>query len=231
MSREKEIYRQHADRYDLLVSREDCRSNIRHTLDGIVHLDSKDIVDLGAGTGRLTLMLVPVARSMHALDLSQHMLTVAAEKLKKTGLQHWATTVGDTRGLPLHDRSADVAVAGWSMCYLVTWNEHDWHVELSRGMAEMRRVLRPGGTAIILETLGTGHASPHPPEHLIKYYRFLRQSGFSSTWIRSDYRFQSLAEAVELSSFFFGDELGKKVSRAGTVTVPECTGVWWLKMK
>ena len=231
MLSEKEIYRRHADRYDLLVSREDFEANIPRTLEGIVQPDSKDIVDLGAGTGRLTMMLALRARSIHALDPSQHMLTVAAEKLKKTGLQHWATTVADTRGLPLHDRSADVAVAGWSMCYLVTWNKHDWHAELSLGMAEIRRVLRPGGTAVILETLGTGRASPHPPAHLIKYYQFLRQEGFESTWIRTDYRFHSLTEAVELSSFFFGDELGAEMSRARTVTVPERTGVWWLHMR
>ncbi|RAP21073.1 hypothetical protein C2W64_03656 [Brevibacillus laterosporus] len=33
-------------------------------------------------------------------------------------------------------------------------------------MSEIKRVLRPGGTAIIFETMGTGYETPHPPAFL-----------------------------------------------------------------
>jgi hypothetical protein len=39
-----------------------------------------------------------------------------------------------------------------------------------------------------------------------------------------------LAEAEELSRFFFGDELGNKVVQNNWTILPECTGVWWLKI-
>jgi hypothetical protein len=94
----------------------------------------------------------------------------------------------------------------------------------------MKRVLRPGGTVIILETLGTGCESPHPPsDALAAYYALLEEEhGFSATWIRTDYRFASLSEAEDLTRFFFGDGLADRVAREGLVTLPECTGIWWL---
>jgi hypothetical protein len=94
----------------------------------------------------------------------------------------------------------------------------------------MRRVLRPGGTAIILETLGTGRETPHPPsEALAAYYAMLETDyGFASTWIRTDYRFESQAEAEELTGFFFGAASATTTTEEGYAIVPECTGIWWL---
>jgi hypothetical protein len=94
--------------------------------------------------------------------------------------------------------------------------------------------LRPGGTIIIMETLGTGYEMPTPPDELVAYYAYLEgEAGFSSTWIRTDYLFESLAEAQALTSFFFGEEMVEKVVReAGQdhVVLPECTGIWWLDL-
>ena len=77
--------------------------------------------------------------------------------------------------------------------------------------------------------------SPRSTEALADYYTFLQQAGFSSTWIRTDYRFESLAEAESLTRFFFGDELARTLEQQcaavvenGWVILPECTGIWWL---
>ena len=51
---------------------------------------------------------------------------------------------------------------------------------------------------------------------------------FSRVRIRTDYRFESLAEAGDLTRFFFGDALAGRVAGEGLVTLPECTGMWWL---
>jgi hypothetical protein len=48
--------------------------------------------------------------------------------------------------------------------------------------------------------------------------------------VRTDYQFESLEEAVELSTFFFGEELGQKVREKSWVILPECTGIWWRKV-
>ena len=93
----------------------------------------------------------------------------------------------------------------------------------------MKRVLRPGGTVIIVETLGTGSEEPHPPtEALAAYYALLeREHGFSRIWIRTDYRFASLPEAEDLTRFFFDDDLADRVATEELVVLPECTGIWY----
>ena len=57
--------------------------------------------------------------------------------------------------------------------------------------------------------------------------RALEAAGFASTWVRTDYRFSSAAEAEELIGFFFGPELAARVAGEGMLVVPECTGIWW----
>jgi hypothetical protein len=56
----------------------------------------------------------------------------------------------------------------------------------------------------------------------------LRDNGFSYSWIRTDYRFESVEEAYELTEFFFGKELAERVQNNRLTIVPECTSVWKL---
>lgn len=227
MPEHEDIYHRHADQYQLLVSREDYQGNILRALNQIRPLAGLDVVELGAGTGRLTCLLAPMVKTIQAFDIAQPMLDVAVARLRKSGLRHWRVAVADHRHLPLSDHVADIAISGWSLCYTVVWHQATWREELSRALAEMRRVLRPSGTIILLETLGTGCATPDPPEALAAYYALLEEQGFASTWLRTDYRFESLAEAEALTRFFFGEALAERVVNENLVILPECTGIWW----
>ena len=222
----QEIYSQHADEYEQLVSHEDYRSNILPALNRIRPLAELDVVELGAGTGRLTRLIAPVVKSVRAFDASLNMLQVARAVLERSGHSNWHVAVGDHRCLPVGNRVADVALAGWTIAQLLVWSEPSWQCEADKVLAEMRRVLRPGGTIIILETLGTGYETPHPPDKLTAYYSFLEKAGFSSTWIRTDFQFESVAEAETLIGFFFGPDATQRIVNQNPI-VPECTGIWW----
>jgi ubiquinone/menaquinone biosynthesis C-methylase UbiE len=226
----KAIYAHHADSYDQLVSREDYQGNILRALSEIRPLDGLDVVEFGAGTGRFTRLLAPLVGSIRAFDASQHMLDVAAETLARGGWTNWRLAVGDSRALPADDASADLALAGWTFGHMTEWYPDTWRDEIGRTVGEMRRVLRPGGTAVIVETLGTGRETPQPPlQRLASYYMMLeRDYGFATTWIRTDYRFESRAEAEELTGFFFGAPSPTIPTEDGRAIVPECTGIWWL---
>ena len=225
--RHRQIYQTDGDRYEALIAREDYQGHILQAIDEILPVDGLDVFDLGAGTGRLTLMLAPRARSIRAFDASAEMLRVCRERLIATGLSNWQVQVADHRQLPVDDRSADLVVSGWSISYLAVWNPKNGPAELDRWLAEMKRVLRQNGTIILFESLGTGNEEPRRLEHVEPVYQWLGANGFESKWIRTDYRFESLEEAIELSRFFFGDELGEKVEQNRWVVLPECTGVWW----
>lgn len=227
---QRKIYQSEGDRYEALVAREDYRGNIPRAIDGIIRVDGLDVLDLGAGTGRLTLILAARARSIHAFDVSAEMLRVCRQRLLASGLKNWQVQLADHRRLPLPDHSADLAVSGWSVSYLAVWDQEQGEAELDRWLAEMRRVLRPGGTIILFESLGTGNESPVRLEHVESTYRWLDAKGFENNWIRTDYQFESVGEAAELAGFFFGDEMADSIRAKQSPILPECTGVWWRRI-
>jgi ubiquinone/menaquinone biosynthesis C-methylase UbiE len=87
--------------------REDYQGNIPRALDEIVKVDGLDVLDIGAGTGRLAGMLAPRLKSVCAFVLSAHMLGVTREKLRKSGLNNGLVAVADHRALPVPSHSAD----------------------------------------------------------------------------------------------------------------------------
>ena len=227
---QRKIYQTDGDRYEALIAREDYQGNIQKALDEILPVDGLDVLDIGAGTGRLALLLASRTRSMRAYDVAEEMLRVCRSRLSASGLSNWDAQVADHRALPVPDHSADLVVSGWSVSYLAVWNPETWRAELEKWMVEMRRVLRPRGHIVLFESLGTGNESPVRLEHLHNFYAWLDETGFQFKSIRTDYKFKSLAEAEELSRFFFGDDLGDAVLANQWNILLECTGVWWMKL-
>jgi ubiquinone/menaquinone biosynthesis C-methylase UbiE len=233
------IYHRHADQYELLVSREDRDGNLPRALNGIRPLAGLDVVEFGAGTGRVTRLMAPLSRRVYAFDAAEPMLRVAAERLPEgrapSGQEPlrdkgWLAAAADHRALPLPAGVADLAVAGWTFSHFTGWYPDRWRVEIGRALAEVVRVLRPGGTAIIIETLGTGQAIPSPPhEALAAYYAWLEEEhGYRRTWVRTDFRFRSRGEAERLLRFFFDELYDESLAgREDLVDLPECTGLWW----
>ncbi len=230
MTTQEEIYKTEGDKYEALIAREDHQGNILKSLGEITPLADRIVLDLGAGTGRLACLLAPHVKRVRAFDISEEMLRVCREKFTQSGLSNWQVDIADHRKLPVADHSANLVVSGWSLSYLAVWNPDTWREQLEAWMAEMKRVLTPGSFIVLYESLGTGNDSPIKLEHLKNFYPWLDEMGFQNKWIRTDYKFESLAEAEELSRFFFGDELGSKVREKEWVVLPECTGVWWLKI-
>jgi len=224
---QRKIYQSEGDRYEALVSREDHQGNIQKAIDEIIHADGLDILDLGAGTGRLTLILAPRAKSIRAFDVSVEMLRVCRERLVASGLSNWQVDIADHRQLPVPDHSIDLVVSGWSVAYLVVWHAETWRAELEKWMDEMKRVLKPDGKIILFESLGTGNETPIQLDHLKDYYPWLDEAGFQNKWIRTDYRFESVEEAADLAGFFFGAEMADRIRADELIILPECTGVWW----
>ena len=227
MPTEKEVYAAHADQYERLIQREDYQGNILKEIAKRISLEGLDVADLGAGTGRVSRLLAPHVNFIHAFDMSAHMLAEAARSLEELGTANWQTGVADHRQVPLNDSSVDLVVSGWSFCYLAVWGGDGWRTALEAGLAEIERILKPGGMMILLETQGTAVVEPTPPPHLDGYFAWLAEAGFQSGVFRTDYRFESLAEAGELSDFFFGEEMGKKVIQNKWQVLPEYTGIFW----
>jgi len=220
------IYREQAARYENLVRHEDCDQQLKPALSAIRSFEQADWVEWGAGTGRLTDLAAPTARSVTLFDASAAMLSVAASKLARIDGLKWQTAVADHRRAPAPDHCADIAIGGWTIIYMTAKFVPDWTVALQQAIGEMQRVLRPGGALIIIETLGTGYTEPQ--RFYPDYFEFLENNlGFQHRSIRTDYQFASVDEAVAGLGFFFGEGFEQEIRDKHWGRVPECTGIWW----
>jgi ubiquinone/menaquinone biosynthesis C-methylase UbiE len=221
------IYRTEAQRYHDLVSREDYQ---RHLLPAIVKIDSltgKDVIELGAGTGRLSQLIANRVKSLVTTDKSLHMLSFGRDALVKKGFEHPKACLASHRQLPFAENCADLVISGWSFCYAALDGGVNWQTSLEQAMTEVERVLRPGGTLVVIDSLGTGYETPNAPVVLKNYLEYLDQHGFKSSWIRTDYCFKNWDEAQELTTFFFGEDPQPMWQTEMGVILPECTGLWW----
>jgi SAM-dependent methyltransferase len=102
------------------------------------------ILELGAGTGRLTLPLGKAAgRRVVGIDRSMPMLARAVAKTKRAksaALKPGGYVSGDIRALPFDDAAFNLVIAPYGMLQSLT-RERD----LVRALSEAARVLAPGG--------------------------------------------------------------------------------------
>ena len=96
----------------------------------LVGRDRAQVLELGAGTGKLTAELVALGHDVHATDPDEAMLAILTERVPEA-----RTSVAAAEELPLADRSVDVVVAAQAFHWF----------DLDLALPEIARVLRPGG--------------------------------------------------------------------------------------
>lgn len=103
-------------------------------------------LDVGCGTGLLTLPLAEKARRTVGLDLSPAMLEKLAAKAARQGVTI-ELREGSALDLPFDDGEFTIVATAFMLLYLTP-------AEKRRAMAEMHRVLAPGGRLGCLSSLG-----------------------------------------------------------------------------
>jgi ubiquinone/menaquinone biosynthesis C-methylase UbiE len=124
-----------------------------------------DVLELGAGTGLHTYALTQTGARVVASDISSHSLEVLSQRIGG-GV---TTQVADMESLPFEDNSFDVVTCAGSLSY----GEPDL-VD-----AEVRRVLRPGGIFICVDSL-----NHNPIYRFNRWFHYLRGVRTKSTLLR-----------------------------------------------
>jgi SAM-dependent methyltransferase len=190
------LYRLEPELYDRLVSAE----RLHPSVVGWLPQNLERIVEVAAGTGRLTLELVQRAREVVAIEPAAPLRAILNRKLAPADHAHRVhVTHGFFDDLPVADECADVVIA----CSALTpAPAHGGEA----GLAEMERVCRPGGCVVIVW-----------PNEL----RWLAEHGYRHVRFEGEMfvEFASREEAAELIEIFYPSAL-QEICRGDWRRVP-----------
>ena len=139
------------------------------TVDNALIKPSDSVLDVGCGTGEVTLLAKTRAKNgkVYGIDPAPEMITVARKKAARKGLDI-DFRVGVIEALPFPDGSIEVVTSSLMMHHL----PEDLKV---RGIAEIYRVLKPGGRLLVADFMRpTGSLLNH------LFIAFTRHQGLKS---------------------------------------------------
>jgi demethylmenaquinone methyltransferase / 2-methoxy-6-polyprenyl-1,4-benzoquinol methylase len=101
------------------------------------------VLDLCCGTGDIAFALAEAGAEVIGLDFSEPMLDVARRRKKqKSEAQNPKFMAGDAQKTSFSDAGFDIVTMGYGLRNLASWEA---------GLAEMTRVVKPGGRLLVLD--------------------------------------------------------------------------------
>ena len=105
-----------------------------------------EVLDLGAGTGLLTLPSAATASRVWAVDISQGMLSYLETKARSAKLDNIELVMASVVSIPLVDGSIDVAISNYCFHHLPAEGK-------MTALAEVERILKPGGRLVLADMM------------------------------------------------------------------------------
>jgi len=115
---------------------------LRDLIDVAAPRPGDSCVDLGAGTGFVTMALAPLVSSVLAVDISPAMVSALAERAAADGMTNVSAQVGDLSEFQLPPASTDLVVSSYALHHLVDADKRAL-------VARTAQWLRPGGRLVI----------------------------------------------------------------------------------
>lgn len=121
------------------------------------------ILEIGCGAGCMSIYLARRGFSVDAVDHSSAMVELAKRHIKEKGMENRiCVAIEDVHELTFDDQSFDLVIALGVMGWL-----HD----LKKGLIEIRRVLKPGGYAILDSTHAHALLNPFSIPFIESFFR------------------------------------------------------------
>ena len=174
------------------------------------------VLDVATGTGDLAINLVKSGASeIIGLDISEGMLEVGKNKIKAKKLDHIISMVrGDGESLPYQENYFDAIT--------IAFGARNFE-DLEQGLSEIYRVLKPGGTFVVLET-SIPTKTPFKQGYQVYCSKILPLIGKTFSKDRSAYSYLSESAAA----FPYGDAFNNILRKIGFIEVkdhPQTFGV------
>jgi len=155
------------------------------------------ILDIGAGNGFVGDQLIGRdRRCVVALEPESRMVDASRPLV-------WAK--GVVQDIPFHDATFDGAYATWA--YFLAGRP-----DREPGLREVVRVVRNGGPVVIVDNAGEDEFCALSGKPIADDGQWYLQRGFSRTVLDTTFRFDSIEEARELLSFYFGEDTTQAIN-------------------
>ncbi|KEO83239.1 class I SAM-dependent methyltransferase [Tumebacillus flagellatus] len=159
-----------------LVKGEIKEPDLLHLLKTLPLTGRERMLDIGTATGRTLMAFAPHIGEGAGLDLTPAMLEIADRESKAAGLTNLTWQEGDAENIPFADDSFDLVSA--RIC------AHHFP-EPGRALAEIARVLKPGGRLLLIDN--------YAPEHdradaFINRIEILRDHSHVREWKQSEWK-------------------------------------------
>lgn len=146
----------------------------------------KTILDVATGTADVAIALDRLnPEKVVGVDLSEGMLSVGREKLKKKGMNHIELVQGDSESLPFSDNSFDASIVAFGVRNFEN---------VVQGLADIQRVIKPGGRLVVLEF---SKPKIFPIKQLFNFYFRYILPGIGKWVSRSSSAYTYLPESVK----------------------------------
>lgn len=205
------------DIYEIENRAADPENRIETAMGAIAPWDNQVVLDLGAGTGYHLSRFHARARQVIAVEPHGPSRELALVRVAELRLDHVSVIDGSAERLPLRDASVDIVHARFAYFFAP---------DCEPGLAELARVIRPGGTAFIIDNdLSHGTFASwlcRSPWISVKngaaVERFWAEHGFTLTRIASEWRFDSRDDLAAVVRLEFPGELADQIlsEHAGT---------------
>jgi ubiquinone/menaquinone biosynthesis C-methylase UbiE len=186
--------------------------------------DGADLVDVGCGTG----FHLPRFASLgcaSVVGVEPHLPLVSLAEQRISGMPRVQVLEGAAQSLPLADGSADIAHARWAYFF---------GAGCEPGLRELERVLRPGGTAYVIDndatrsTFGRWFTRAYPAYDPVAVERFWARQGWSRERLTIQWTFDSRDDLASVVRIEFPETVAEGIlaEHEGTV-VDYATSLWW----
>jgi SAM-dependent methyltransferase len=199
--------------YELENLAQDINGDIWRVLSSVAGWTGRDVVDIGCGAGFHLPRFAATARHVWGVEPHAPLVRLARERV--AGQRNVDVAIGSAQRLPLVDASVDVAHARTAYFF---------GPGCEPGLAEVDRVLRPGGVLAIVDLdvrrppYGDWMRADMPKYDPYEVDRFFSRMGFTQQAVETRWRFTDRASLEAVLRIEFSARVAERAAR----DVPGC---------
>jgi SAM-dependent methyltransferase len=198
---------------------------IEATMAGIHDWSGQRVLDLGCGSGFHLSRFARTASEVVGVEPHEPLAILARQRISKLSLTHAPVLEGAAQQLPLADDSVEMVHARWAYFF---------GPGCEPGLAEVARVIRPGGTAFVIDndasrsTFGAWFRRAMPAYDPVAIERFWARRGWSRESLDIRWSFRSRADFESVVRIEFAEALANDIlAEHEDSGVDYAVNLWW----